>query len=339
MATGSRSNRSQLTARQGKNTTRDRDDRDATVNEQRYRRAEQALWQSVGVEPTERMLVLDRAEATVRIQELGEGEPVLFVHGASNGGTSWASLAARLEGYRCVLVDRPGCALSPRLDRRHADMEQLGAFADALVIDVLDAIDAPSANVVGTSFGGYFVLRAAAAHSERIDRVVTLSWSFGAPMESTPLIMRIATRPALRRLTARIPPTEGLARAMLKQIGLRHAVESGRFGDVEMAWFLSLLRDTDTLGNEIDSMPPVVTMRGFNDDTLLVPSVLAAVTSPTYLLWGEDDPQGGADIAREFVRQLPNAELEVMVGAGHAPWMDDPDHVAERVDAFLRTPT
>lgn len=307
------------------------------MNEDRYREAERALWGSVGAHPTESRLTLERTNATVRIQELGEGEPVVFVHGASNGGTSWASLAARLSGFRCVLVDRPGCGLSPRLGAGFSDRAGLEGFADCLVVDVLDAIGVTSAHVVGTSFGGYFALRAAASHPDRISRVVTLSWSFGAPAVSTPFFMRLAMQPLLRRVATKIPPTERMVRSMLKQIGLRHAVESGRFGPVEIAWFLSLLRDTETMRNEIDAMPRIMTMRGFNDQTLLPPALLAQVTSPAYFLWGEDDPMGGGEIARPFAAQLPNAQLELMPGAGHAPWMDDPDYVAERVAAFLRS--
>jgi len=55
-------------------------------------------------------------------------------------------------------------------------------------------------------------------------------------------------------------------------------------------------------------------------------------------IWGEDDPQGGADAARRFVAQVPGAELEMMAG-GHAPWLDDPDKVATSVrDFFARVP-
>jgi len=111
------------------------------VNEERYRRAERALWESLGVHPTERSIGLERTGAAVRIQEVGEGPPVVFVHGASNGGTSWASLAARLDGFRCILVDRPGCGLSPPLDARLPDMTHLDGFADYLVVDVLDDPD------------------------------------------------------------------------------------------------------------------------------------------------------------------------------------------------------
>ena len=123
---------------------------------------------------------------------------------------------------------------------------------------------------------------------------------------------------------------------MLKQIGLRRALDTGTFGTVEMAWFLALLRDTDTMRNEIEAAPRITTLRGFNEATLLAPSVLGRVTCPSYFLWGEEDPMGGAEIARRFVEQFPDATLELMAEAGHAPWMDAPDEVAARVGSFLR---
>ena len=48
----------------------------------------------------------------------GEGPAVVFIHGASNGGSSWASLVARLDGFRCIMLDRPGCGLSDPLPTR-----------------------------------------------------------------------------------------------------------------------------------------------------------------------------------------------------------------------------
>jgi pimeloyl-ACP methyl ester carboxylesterase len=305
------------------------------VDEQRYRRAERALWESVGARPTERLVHLDGCDAHVRIQEMGDGAPVVFLHGASNGGTSWASLAARLDTFRCVLVDRPGCGLSPRLEHPPTDTAEFDAFADGFVVDLLDAIGVEEAHVIATSFGGYFALRSAAAHPDRISRLVVLGWTFGAPAVATPLVMRIATHPALQRLATRVPVNERMARSMLKQIGLRRAIESGTFGPVEMAWFLSLLRDTDTMRNEIDAAPRLMTMSGFDEATLLPPDLLAQVVAPSAFLWGDEDPMGGEDTARPFVEQLPNAQLELMDRAGHAPWIDDAEFVARRVCGFL----
>jgi pimeloyl-ACP methyl ester carboxylesterase len=57
---------------------------------------------------------------------------------------------------------------------------------------------------------------------------------------------------------------------------------------------------------------------------------------PVGFLWGEDDLFGGTATAQAFVAQIPNAQLELLPGAGHAPWLDNPDQLASRVDRFLR---
>src|SRR5687767_5615639 len=81
--------------------------RSRPMDELAYRAAEGRLWKSVGVEPVERWLHLERNDVDVRVQEVGEGPPVLFIHGASTSGASWARLVARFPGYRCIVLDRP----------------------------------------------------------------------------------------------------------------------------------------------------------------------------------------------------------------------------------------
>jgi len=306
------------------------------MNEGRYREAEQRLWKSVGVTPTEQRVHLGRTGVTVRVQEVGRGPTVVLVHGASNSGASWASLVARLDGFRCVMLDRPGCGLSDPLATRFDDVERLGAFADTLVVDLLDAMGLHDAHVVATSFGGYIALRTAAAHPDRIGRVVELGWTIGAPIARVPVIMRIAGVPIVGRMLAAVPPTERAVRSMFRHIGLRQALESGRVSQEVIDCYLALLRDTDTMRNEIRAGPRLMRpLRGMDDRVLLAPSLLAGIDTPVYFLWGEEDPFGGADIARRFVDHLPNAELELMPGAGHAVWIDDPDHAAATTRRFL----
>ena len=306
------------------------------MNETRFRESERRLWASVGVAPAEKHLRLDRTKATVRVQEVGEGQAVLFVHGASNGGTSWAGLAARLDGFRCVLLDRPGCGLSDRCATGFTDMATLGVFGDSLIVDVLDALGLDCAHVVATSFGGYFALRGAAAHPDRIGRAVELGWTFGAPIAKVPLVMRLSGMRLVRRLVTLIPPNERVVRAMLRQIGLAGALASGRFSQTDVDWSLALLRDTNTLRNELETSPRLITpLRGMNRSTLLPDDLLTQIRTPMHFLWGVDDPFGGPDIARAFVERVPKAGLELMPGAGHAVWMDDPDRAAASVRAFL----
>jgi len=44
---------------------------------------------------------------------------------------------------------------------------------------------------------------------------------------------------------------------------------------------------------------------------------------------------GGETVAPDFVARIPGAELEVMPGAGHAVWLDDPDWAAKATGRFL----
>ena len=54
-------------------------------------------------------------------------------------------------------------------------------------------------------------------------------------------------------------------------------------------------------------------------------SLLARVRCPVLFAWGEDDPLGGADVARSFVPLVAGAELELWADTGHAPWMEHPE--------------
>ena len=305
------------------------------MNEARYREAERRMWASVGAEPTERRVRLAGAGLEVRVQEVGDGPAIMFVHGASTAGTSWAPLVGRLRGFRSVVLDRPGCGLSERVATRFDDVKRRAEFGDALVVELLDALGLDRAHVVATSFGGYAALRTAAAHPGRVDRLVEFGWAVGVPVKQVPLVMRLASVPWLGRLLTAMPPTERAVRMMLRNIGLRAALESGRFTQEGVDWFLSLLRDTDTMRNELDAGPRLITLRGMNDSILLPEALLSRIEAPTLFVWGEDDPLGGAEIARQFVAHLPNAELTLLPGVGHAPWMDDPDHAAKITTEFL----
>jgi pimeloyl-ACP methyl ester carboxylesterase len=309
------------------------------MDERRYRAAERRLWDSVGAEPAERVLQLERTGVRVRVQEVGEGPPVVFIHGATNGGMSWASLAARLEGFRCLLLDRPGCGLSDPLPGTLDDPADLAAYGDALLVDVLDALQIDHSHVVATSFGGYFALRAAAAHSDRVRGIVEFGWTVGSPAKALPLMLRFGSLPRVGRLLGMMPITERGVRAMLSNIGLRQALASGAFSQVMIDAYVALLRDTNTMRNELKAGPHTFQLQGINKDTLLPASLLGTIRCPAYFLWGEDDPMGDAEIAEAFVAPIPAAKLDIMSGAGHAVWIDDVERAAAATHAFLAAGT
>ena len=293
------------------------------------------MWTSVGVSPSEQRLHLSSLGIDVRIQEAGHGDPVLFVHGASNSGTSWANIAPLLGQYRCLFLDRPGCGLSDPLPSPFEDVRALEQFSDALLVDVLDALGLEKSHVVATSYGGYTALRTAAAHPERIDRMIIFGWTMGARNPELPWFMRIAGIPSLARLMTTFPVNERTVRSMFKRIGLRDAVERERVSPELISCYTSLLRDTETMRNEIEIGRWNMTWRGLNDDLALSDTLLAQIEAPVYLLWGENDPFGPPDAARTFASKIPTSTLELLPGAGHAVWIDDPDHAADVMKGFF----
>ena len=120
------------------------------MNEAKYREAERKLWTSIGREPSERFVVLRSTGTRVRVQEVGAGESVLFIHGGPNAGSTWAPLLEHLEGYRCLLVDRPGTGLSDPHPLTPAELA--GGFGATFVGDVLDGLGVDRAHVVASLF-------------------------------------------------------------------------------------------------------------------------------------------------------------------------------------------
>lgn len=304
------------------------------MDELAYRAAEERLWKSVGVQPVERWLHLTRNDVDVRVQEIGEGPPVLFLHGASTSGASWARLVGRFPGYRCIVLDRPGTGLSKPITRR-IDATSLAEIADTLVVDVLDALEMPSTNLVAASFGGYIALRAAAATPERIDRMVHLSWPLGAPTGRLPLSLRLMGLPGISRLMTSMPANQRSMRVLFRGLGHGPKLDDGRITAEDLDCFLALLRHTDTMRNESAPARTLISpVRGLQR-LYLTDEDLAAVACPTLFVWGERDPFGGEATARALVSRIPGARLELMPGAGHTPWLDDMETCVGVVTDFL----
>lgn len=118
---------------------------------QTYKEAEGHLWQYYGIQPETYFLDLERPQVQVRIQEVGTGDPVLFVHGGPNAGTTWAPLAARMQDFRCLVLDRPGCGLSKPVDYGASDLPWL---ATAVLESVLTILDVERLPLVVSSMGG-----------------------------------------------------------------------------------------------------------------------------------------------------------------------------------------
>jgi pimeloyl-ACP methyl ester carboxylesterase len=158
--------------------------------------------------------------------------------------------------------------------------------------------------------------------------------AFAAGM-GVPPFMRVISLRAGRWLLGALPPSEGAARSILRQIGHGASLDAGRIPPSFLGWYLALQRHTDTMAYEVAMIASVVRWRGFDERLTLRAEHLAAVTAPTTFLWGADDTFGGAEVARELVAAMPDATLELVPDSGHLPWLDDPARAAASVTRHL----
>lgn len=66
-----------------------------------------------------------------------------------------------------------------------------------------------------------------------------------------------------------------------------------------------------------------------------VADLLPEITTPTLLIWGDDDKITPPHVAREFASLLPNTQLMMLARCGHAPMMERPEEFNAALQATL----
>ncbi|NJO35970.1 MAG: alpha/beta hydrolase [Rhodospirillales bacterium] len=123
---------------------------------------------------------LQTRSGRVHVLDMGQGPPILLLHGSGRGLIDWQQgLAQRLaEHHRVIAFDYYGSGFSERRPQFVYGYDLWVAQA----VDVLDALDVERATVVGHSVGGAIACIFAVEHSERVSGVVTI----GTGMEIEP---------------------------------------------------------------------------------------------------------------------------------------------------------
>lgn len=300
------------------------------MNEGKYREAERRLWNSFDLQPREHRVKV--RGASIRVQEVGTGDPVLFIHGGPNAGSAWANLLHHFDGYRALVVDRPGTGLSEPIPMT---VETLPDFAADFVPAILTPLGLEQAHVVASSLGGYIALQSASKHPDRIIRMVQMACPAFAPGIAMPPFMRMMSLGWIRRFLNALPPNEKVGRSMLRQIGHGKSLDRGVVSQPVLDWYLELQRHTDTFRNDGVLIGQAGSLTGWNPDLELTDAFLSTIVTPTLFLWGEDDAFGARDVAMATVGPMPDATLRMIPDSGHLPWLDDAEGLAVDAMKFL----
>src|SRR5262245_13140919 len=282
--------------------------RDLFIN--RYREAERVLWLQYGLSPTEYFVKVGSPPVRIRVLEVGTGTPVLFAHGTAGGGPAFASLIHELPGLRCILFDRPGFGLSSPISYSAGSF---GTTVAELQRHLLDALTIPVADVIGHSIGGLFALRFALHHPARVRRIVLLGAGPIVDAAGVPPIIRMIGSPA-GAIFVQIVKNRVATKAMLRGNGHRASLDSGRISTAWIDWRTSVSRDTESMQHERSMVRAIVAGRRYRPGLTMTEAELGALSHPTLMLYGTNDPVGSVAVWTRVLRTVPNGRLSVVDG-------------------------
>jgi pimeloyl-ACP methyl ester carboxylesterase len=246
---------------------------------------------------------IDIAGISLDTEILGNGPPLLFLHGGDYVAQNRAFLDRLATRFRVVAPRHPGFGHTPRPSwfRTVHDIAYL-------YLDLLDCLDFNDTVLVGSSLGGWIALEMAVRSQARLGRLVlidSLGVKFGTREERD-----IADIYAL-------PADEVLGRTFADPA--RHVPDYSRLDDREA---LAIARDREATA--------LYGWKPYMHDPALV-HWLHRITRPALVLWGEKDGIVAPSYGERLAAALPNARFETIAAAAHYPQMEQPDAAAAAI--------
>jgi pimeloyl-ACP methyl ester carboxylesterase len=261
--------------------------------------------------------------AEVNYAEIGEGEPILFVHGLAGCWQNWLENLPHFgRTHRAIALDLPGFGASP-MPSWSIDMPAYGRlihdFCEKLGIDRVAAL-------VGNSMGGFVSTEAVIERPSRFERLVLVSAAGISFAEKQG--RRDAALTAMFEAT--IPHLAGPRRTWLARPRGRQVA----FGNIFN--YPNRVRP-ELLQEQID---PSIRSPGFADSIRAIGGYdtrhrLTEIEVPTLVVWGLKDRIVPVEAAIGYHRLIPESRLELFERTGHVPQMERPARFNSLLDDFL----
>jgi 3-oxoadipate enol-lactonase len=251
--------------------------------------------------------------------------PVLLVMGLGANGRLWAPAVRRYldSGYDVIAVDNRGCGRSSTPWR---PWNTRTMAADAVA--VLDQVDVDCAHVAGASLGGMIAQEIALEFPDRVRTLVLGCTTGGLPrLDLVPRKGLLRVFEAAVRSARPGADPEQRVKDFISTTSSRDFADQCRPGDERWVTVAAMLEDP-------------VSQRGLAMQFLACVghsswSRLPRLKIPVQIHHGSGDSLMPFAAGRELARLIPDAQLVVHEGAGHALVLERPEECAENILAFL----
>jgi pimeloyl-ACP methyl ester carboxylesterase len=250
---------------------------------------------------------------------LGQGPPIVLVHGTPWSSWTWRRVARRLaERFTVYVFDLLGFGAS---DRGAGQDVSLAAHGRRLA-ELLDFWHLERPAVVAHDIGGAVSLRAHLLHRRPMAALALVDVVALSPWGSPFFRLVRDHDEVFQQLPA--PIHEGVVRAYVGTAQTRpldrdveDALVSPWLGPIGQSAFYRQIAQADERHTEE------------------IEPLYGRITVPTLVVWGERDPWIPAERGRELARRIPGARLELLPAAGHLVQEDEPEELARLLAAHL----
>jgi len=277
------------------------------------------------------MIIEARDGTSLAVHDVGSGPGVLCVPGGPGRASAYLENLGGLDQTHTLHL----------LDNRGSGDSQLPADRGSLAFprladdieDVRVALGLDPANLLGHSAGCPVALLHAARYPDAVRRLVLVTPSgrpFGWPADDLETIRGLrADEPwyAEAAEAAEIAPTANPAlRRELDRV--MRPLWYGRWDERTQAHAASA-------DEQVSLRAAAGYVPGPDYDAAAALASLKGITASVLVVVGELDALTGVTVAERGVEVLNDATVAVINGAGHFPWVDQPDHFRDAVASFL----
>jgi pimeloyl-ACP methyl ester carboxylesterase len=251
---------------------------------------------------------------------VGEGKPVLFIHGGTASAREWRWVLPALGKHaRCVAIDRLGCGQS--------DHSRLGYDRTTLTNSLLacaDELGLTRFGVVGQSFGGLWALSLAFTAPQRVSRLILVDSAVG-PRTEDELAERQAHPPSFQLLKPWYQMSAEEREANLDNVFARIFADPSRVDPTfreDLRWQNDRMdRNQPRLGGEL--FEGIARQR------------YDSIRCRTLIVWGEADSMDPVRYGHRLAAAIPHARFVGLPGVGHTCQIEDPERFVASVAPFL----
>lgn len=264
---------------------------------------------------------IDAGTMRWHVQVMGDGPPLLLLHGTAASGHSWRDLIPLLaKQFRVIVPDLPGHGFSNAPPVIRLTLPRVAAATEAL----LSELNCEPALVVGHSAGAAILLHMALNKQIDPQGIVGINGAYlpfpGAAGAIFPSLARLLY---LNPLAPRLFAAGGRSRGRIERL---IGSTGSTIGDDGIDFYQQLITAPGHVSGALAMMA--------SWDLQPLEQTIGKIDRPLLLIAGDNDKAVSPDVSRQVARRTKYSKLVNLPGLGHLAHEERPEEVGTLISAF-----